>query len=61
MNAKITECQKSDRPDIPVWQLHFRRDWKVSAIRACTPECGVSARRREAPPLWAASFTKDFL
>ncbi len=25
--------QESDRPDIPVRQVHFRRDWKVSAIR----------------------------
>src|SRR4030042_4793662 len=42
--------QKPDRPDILVRQPHFRRDWKVSAIRACTPKCNVSARRREAPP-----------
>ena len=30
MNAAIS---KPDRPDILVRQPHFRRDWKVSAIR----------------------------
>ncbi len=32
--------EKSDRPDIPVRQVHFRRDWKVSAIREAAPVVG---------------------
>jgi hypothetical protein len=42
MNAAIS---KPDRPDIPVRHLHFRRDWKVSAIR-------------EAPPCWRGASLK---
>jgi hypothetical protein len=32
--------QKSDKPDIPVWQLYFRRDWKVSAMGEARPVGG---------------------
>jgi len=39
MNAAIP---KSDTPDILVRQPHFRRDWKVSAIREAPP-CGRGA------------------
>ena len=34
---QVQRSQKSDRPDILVRQLHFRRDWKVSAIREAPP------------------------
>ncbi len=44
--------QKPDRPDILVRQPHFRRDWKVSAIREA-PRCerGASLFTMGKPPV----------
>jgi len=57
--------EKSDGPDILVRQLHFRRDWKVSAIgcmaAACQSTCtaGRGQSGQEVKPFFLPTIMKS--